>query len=132
MAKIRIIDDDVELAQDLASVLRNQSHDVTVGEETEGALQALINDPPDLLILDVMFPENPAGGFDLAREIRKNGKIKDLPVILLTAINRELPMDFSARDIDEDWMPVEDFVEKPINIASLLEKVDNFLGKARE
>jgi len=82
---------------------------------------------PDLLILDVIFPENPAGGFDLARQIRRTPALSDLPVILLTSINQEFPMDFSARDIDEDWMPVQDFLEKPAAPATLLASIDRLL-----
>jgi two-component system sensor histidine kinase/response regulator len=129
MAKIKIIDDDVELAEDLAAILRSAGHQVSVRDDTDGAVTELLEAKPDLLILDVMFPENPAGGFDLAREIRGTPAIKDLPVILLTAINQEFPMDFSSQDIDADWMPVQDFVEKPVAADTLLEKVDRFLRR---
>jgi two-component system sensor histidine kinase/response regulator len=129
MAKIKIIDDDVELAEDLAAILRSAGHQVSVRDDTDGAVTELLEGKPDLLILDVMFPENPAGGFDLAREIRGTPAIKDLPVILLTAINQEFPMDFSSQDIDADWMPVQDFVEKPVAADTLLEKVDRFLRR---
>lgn len=129
MAKIKIIDDDVELAEDLAVILRDAGHQVSVRDDTDGAVTELLEARPDLLILDVMFPENPAGGFDLAREIRGTPAIKDLPVILLTAINQEFPMDFSSKDIDANWMPVQDFLEKPVAADTLLEKVDRFLRK---
>jgi CheY-like chemotaxis protein len=129
MAKIEIIDDDLELAEDLAMILRNAGHRVSVRDDTEGAIGDLSAARPDLLILDVMFPENPAGGFDLAREIRSTPEISDLPVILLTSINQEFPMDFSSRDIDPEWMPVQAFVEKPVSADVLLEKVDRFLKK---
>jgi len=77
-----------------------------------------------------MFPENSSGGFDLAREIRQTNEIKDLPVILLTSINQEFPMHFSTEDIDADWMPVQDFVEKPIAIPDLLKKVKRLLSES--
>jgi len=127
MAKIKIIDDDVELAEDLAVILRNAGHQVSVRDDIEGAITELLSARPDLLILDVMFPENPVGGFDLAREIRNTPAIRDLPIILLTAINQEFPMDFSSHDIDPEWMPVQDFLEKPASADTLLEKVGRFL-----
>jgi CheY-like chemotaxis protein len=129
MAKIKIIDDDLDLAEDLSLLLKNAGHETSTRDDTEGAVAALIEEQLDLLILDVMFPENPAGGFDLAREIRNTPELKDLPVILLTAINQEFPMDFSSRDIDPDWMPVQDFLEKPVAPEILLEKVDKLLHK---
>jgi CheY-like chemotaxis protein len=97
---------------------------MTAMDTTDGAIEKIRETRPDLLILDVMFPENPAGGFDLARAIRKTEDIKSIPIILLTAINQELPMDFSANDIDEEWMPVEHVLEKPIRINELQAAVD--------
>lgn len=131
MARIEIIDDDVELAENFSLVLKKEGHTVSIRDQVEGALEELLQNKPDLLILDVMFPENPAGGFDLARKIKQTEEIEDLPVILLTAINQEFPMDFSARDIDQDWMPVQDFVEKPVNIPDLIEKVNEMLAKGK-
>ncbi|MBT3275162.1 MAG: response regulator transcription factor [Spirochaetales bacterium] len=127
MNKILLVDDDVELAAGLASVLSSEGYEVETRETLDDARQALFGDPPDLLVLDVMFPENPAGGFDLARELRTNEKTKKLPVILLTAVNQELPMDFSAADIDDEWMPVQDFLEKPPAFPELIAKVKKLL-----
>ena len=131
MAKIEIIDDDSEFAGNLALLLEGEGHSVKTRDRLEGALEELARDAPDVLILDVMFPENPAGGFDLARAIRKTAGIQGLPVILLTAINQELPMEFSSADIDKQWMPVQDFVEKPVALSVLLEKVGGLLKGRR-
>ena len=127
MASIKIIDDDVEFAEDLALILKKEGGTVSTLYDTEGAVEDLVQNRPDLLILDVMFPENASAGFDLARKIRQTEELKDLPVILLTGINQKFPMDFSADDIDDHWMPVQDFVEKPIDIGKLLKKVRHFL-----
>ncbi len=130
MARILIVDDDAELASTLGGVLESEGYEVGTIETLDDARKALMSSPPDLLILDIMFPENPAGGFDLARELRRAEKTKRLPIILLTAVNQELPMDFSADDIDEEWMPVQDFIEKPPDIATLVEKVRRFLERS--
>ena len=127
MANIRIIDDDEELAENIALVLKNEGHSVDILTDIENAAEKLIQNTPDLLILDVMFPENPAGGFDLARKLRETQETKDLPVILLTAVNQEFPMDFSAKDIDNTWMPVQDCIEKPVDIPQLITKISNLL-----
>ncbi|MCK5119648.1 MAG: response regulator [Candidatus Latescibacteria bacterium] len=123
MVSIKIIDDDVELAENLSLILEKQGYAVSTLDRTEGAVEDLVRNKPDLLILDIMFPENLSAGFDLARRIRQTREIKDLPVILLTEVNQHFPTDFSSADIDPDWMPVQDFVEKPVDIESLLEKV---------
>ncbi|MBL7077423.1 MAG: response regulator [Kiritimatiellae bacterium] len=130
MAKITIIDDDKDILDNTASILRGAEHTVNTMNTTEGAVDALKADTPDLLILDVMFPENPAGGFDLARKIRRDPDIRDLPIILMTGVNEEFPMDFSVDDIDPDWMPVQDFLEKPASVPVLLEHVQKMLEAA--
>lgn len=129
MASIKIIDDDTELAENLAVLLRREGHRVSIREQTEGAVAELAAEKTELLILDIMFPENPAAGFDLAREIRENAEIKDLPIILLTSINQEYPMDFSDRDIDPEWMPVQEFIEKPVDIPELIATIQRLLSR---
>jgi DNA-binding response OmpR family regulator len=129
MARIMIIDDDIEMTDNTAALLRKQGHEVSVLYTTEGAVQHVSEGKPELIILDVMFPENPVAGFDLARKIRHTKGIKETPIILLTGINQEFPMDFSGDDIDPDWMPVQDFMEKPVKMPTLIEKVNRLLKR---
>ena len=131
MATIRIVDDDVELADDLAAQLTKAGYSVTTRNQIKGLVDSLVEDMPDLVILDVMFPDNPAGGFDGARAIQEDPRTSDLPVIMLTAVNQEFPMDFSANDIDPDWMPVKDFVDKPPEISVLVAKIEKLLQGKR-
>jgi two-component system response regulator MtrA len=123
MSNIKIIDDDVGLAENLGVMLEHEGYKVSYRDTTEGAVEELVRNKPDLLILDIMFPGSPCAGFDLAREIRRTPEVEDLPIILLTGLNQEFPMDFSSGDIDEDWMPVQDFVEKPVDIKVLVKKI---------
>ena len=129
MNKIMIVDDDVELAENTAELLRKQGYDVSTQNTTEDAVQRIAETKPHLVILDVMFPDNPVAGFDLARQIRRTKALRDLPIVLLTGINQEFPMDFSGADIDPDWMPVQDFMEKPVKIPALVEKMERLLKK---
>lgn len=128
MAKIKIIDDDVEFAENMSTILQEDGHDVSVLETTDEAVESLMEDKPDLLVLDVMFPGNPVAGFTLAREIRRTRELKDLPIIMLTGVNQEFPMDFTAKDIDPHWMPVQDFVEKLVSPSVLVEKIRKMLA----
>jgi len=123
MSNIKIIDDDVGLAQNLGVMLKHEGFKVSYRDTTNGAVEELVRDRPDLLILDIMFPDSPCAGFDLARKIRRTPEVEDLPIILLTGLNQEFPMDFSSGNIDDDWMPVQDFVEKPVDIQELMRKI---------
>ena len=93
----------------------------------KGAVEDLAKSKPDLLILDVMFPEDASGGLELARRIHKNPGTRDMPVIMLTNVNQEFPLGLSPQDIDDEWMPVCDFMEKPVNFPQLERKIQTLL-----
>lgn len=130
MARITIIDDDVELAENTATILRAHDHTVSTIFETENAVEALSQDLPDLLILDVMFPEDETGGFTVARDVRNSDKTRALPIILLTGVNQHYPVGFSNDDIDSAWMPIQKFLEKPFDTDTLLKTIDTLLSRA--
>lgn len=127
MAKIQIIDDEVDLSGNLRILLEKAGHTAFVYNEAEGAVDEIVKNAPDILVLDVMFPGNPAGGFDIARETRTRDELKNLPIIMLTGVNQEMPVEFSGDDIDSDWMPVQEFMDKPVNMPILLQKINDLL-----
>ena len=122
MSRIKIVDDDHEIANNTAAILEALGYQVSVCHCDKQALTELIEDPPDLLVLDVMFPDNPSAGFELARKIRALERIKMLPIIMLTGVNQHYPVDFSSDDIDDDWLPVQAFMEKPVDAKKLIKK----------
>jgi CheY-like chemotaxis protein len=131
MAYVLIVDDDEDFAYTAAVVLREDGHEVDIKLDTADATQSMQNRHPDLVVLDVMFPEDASAGFDLARFMRrKSGDLKDVPILMLTAINTEFPLGFGAKDIDNDWLPVTDFLEKPVDFDVLRQKVAQLLGQA--
>lgn len=132
MARILIVDDDVEFAMNTAAVLNADGHETTLVHTTENGVAIVTQNKPDLLILDVMFPTNPVAGFDLAREIRRHKETNDLPILLLTGVNQEFPMGFSIDDIDADWMPIQGFIEKPFKDKDLQQSVAKLLAKPRK
>ena len=133
MAHVMIVDDDDDFAGAASTVLRGAGHEVTVVSDCAEAMSIMRQRPPDLAILDVMFPESASGGFDLARDIRAaDENIRDMPLLMLTAINARFPLGFSADDIDNDWLPVSGFLEKPIDFDLLLEKVADVLAESAQ
>ena len=127
MAKLVVVDDDVECAEGLAKFLRQSGHEVSTRNRMDGLIEDFVREEPDLLILDVMFPDNPVAGFDLARAVRKKKELRHIPIILLTAVNREYMLNFSAGDIDPEWLPIQDFEEKPVAKPRLLKKINQLL-----
>jgi len=128
MAYLMIVDDDEDFATAAATVLRGGGHEVDIEFDTGAAVQAMKQRLPDLVILDVMFPESNSAGFDLARALRhEHADLKHIPILMLTAVNARFPLGFSAMDIDDEWLPVADFLEKPVDLDALKGKVATML-----
>jgi DNA-binding response OmpR family regulator len=135
MAYILIIDDDPDLANASAAVLRSEGHEIEMQLMPEDAMKSMEKRRPDLIVLDVMFPGNASGGFDLARWISrtfKENKIKPVPVLMVSAINQKAPFGFSNNDIDDAWLPVAEFMEKPVDFEVMKTKVRHLLGHAEK
>ena len=130
MAYIMIVDDDQDFAETIALVVRNEGHDVEIKFDTESAFESMKNKTPDLVLLDVMFPEDSSAGFELARVMRhENETLKMVPILMLTAINAKFPLGFGPKDIDSEWMPVTEFLEKPVDFDVLRDKIPKMLGQ---
>ena len=132
MANILIVDDDLDIIDSLKMILESNGHQVSVKTDTDNLVESIRSESPDLIILDIIFPEDPNAGFAAARELHKNEEVKDIPVLLLSAVNQQSNMSFgfSETDISEDFMPVQGFIEKPVEPAVLLSKVKELLGQA--
>ena len=131
MAYILLVDDDRDFAETTAVVLRQAGHEVSVEVDVDSALESIDRRPPDLLILDVMFSEDISAGFTLARTIRRHHESRRaaVPILMLTAVNMQFPLGFGRKDIDDEWLPVSDFLEKPVDLEHLVRRVDELLGK---
>lgn len=129
MAYLLIIDDDKDFADAIGTVCQSSGYEVATVHTPAEALERVAQRRPDGVLLDVMFPEDPSGGFKLARDLRRRFGL--LPVLLLTAVNQKFPLGFSSKDSDPDWLPISGFVEKPVDFAVLLEKVAAMLASSR-
>ena len=131
MKKIYIIDDDRDMVEAMSIVLKSHGYDVAFQYDEEKVIENLIAQKPDLVILDVMFPQDQSAGFNIARQIKNTQETSSIPIIMLSAINEKgvYAGTFSSNDRDDTWLPVDDFVEKPIQNKQLLQKIRSILER---
>jgi DNA-binding response OmpR family regulator len=119
--KILIIDDDSDILETTGSILAYEGFEIHTADSVERGLELTDKVSPDIVLLDIMFPESKTRGFDAAREIRS--RHPDLPIIVLTAINREYAFDFTKEDIK-----AVEFLNKPVRTKKLVELIRHHLG----
>lgn len=135
-AKILIVDDDKDLVAVLRIALENKGYRVTAAYDLTTGLQAAADHQPDCILLDVMMP-NATEGFHFVWRLRQQDDLyfKQVPIIILTAIHERTDLRFYPDSADGtyqagEFLPVQDFVDKPIDPALLLERIDRALRLA--
>jgi len=130
MSKILVIDDDSDFLLAVQMVLKAHDFEMETAMTPEEGINKVLSTEPDLVILDVMMPTG-YEGFDVAREIREKHKLIDLPVLMLTSIHstKKVPYRFAP---DEDYLPVDVFLDKPIEPEQLINTIQEMLGERRE
>jgi CheY-like chemotaxis protein len=127
--KILIIDDDPDIVEALRLTLRG-SYDVHAASNGQEGLRKVKEVKPDLIILDVMM-ETATEGFQISLALRSSdpssefAAFSQVPILMLTAIHQTTPLRFAP---DGEYLPVNDFVEKPVKPGILMAKVKKLLG----
>lgn len=128
MNKILIIDDDPDIVEAMKVVLESKDYKVSIAKSGGEGIEKVKLNRPDLIILDVMM-EAADKGFEVARELKSNEDYKDIPILMITAIKERTGLDFNKEAGDEAWLPVDDYVDKPLKPEELLKKVELLLKK---
>jgi len=103
-------------------VLERNGHAVSAAYSRPEGMKAMKAAAPDLLILDVMM-DNPDDGFVMAQDLRRQGF--KTPILMLTSISKVTGLEFGG---DNDLLPVNAFMEKPIKPSVLVAKVAELLN----
>jgi len=127
--RILIVDDDPDITEVMRVVLENQGYSVDSAEDGAEAIEQMKAVKPDLIILDVLM-NTTNEGFLLSRELKKDPEYKDIPVLMVTAIKEKTGIDFKPAAGDESWLPVEEYLDKPVKPEVLLDKVRALLQKS--
>ena len=115
---VLVVEDEKNLAEALKFNLERQGYDVTVEHEGHGAIQRISQDPPNLVILDVMLPG--LDGFEVCRRVRTHSNV---PIMMLTArgeeVDRVLGLEIGA----------DDYITKPFSLRELQARVRALLRR---
>jgi len=120
MARILIAEDSPTAIEMLKRALAPLGHTIDTATDGEEAQRKLTADKPDLLILDIIIPK--VNGFQLCRFVRSNPALKDLPIIIVTSMDRES---------DRYWglkQGADEYLVKPVDPAVLVAKVRTYLS----
>ena len=123
MAKIFLVDDDVDLVEQNKLVLTEKGHTVITANTAKEALERLKKEKPDLMIVDVMM-EHRTAGFALAREIGKN--FPKLPLIIMSGATDKVNW---MGEPNDTWGAIINFLDKPVDPDKLAKVVEEVLSK---
>lgn len=129
MAKILIIDDDPDMVLALRLCLEDAGYEIIEAGSGNEGLEKVKSENPDLIVLDAMM-DTATEGFQVALTLRSPDPeseytlYRQIPILMLTAIHTTTPLRFGP---DEDYLPVDDFIEKPLEPDLLAQKVKELL-----
>ncbi len=130
-AKILLVDDDPDIVDAMQLVLEGNGYEVVSAGSAEEGLDAVVTQKPDMVVLDVMM-EHDTVGFHMAYQIKSPpagselAAVCPLPILMVTGIGKIKGMKF-APEADGEFLPVDSFVEKPIQPTVLLEQIASLL-----
>jgi len=128
--KLLVIDDDPDFVAGMKAILDTAGYDVDVSYNPKEGFAKLKAKRYDLLLLDIMMGRG-AEGVMMARKIRKEPALKDIPILIITGIREQVAFMFPGQAVHPHFVPLDELVEKPVEPELLLEKVSALL-KASE
>ena len=124
--KLLMIDDDPEFVEGIKSILESADYEVDVRYNPKDGFEALETMSYDLLLLDIMMGRG-AEGVMIARKMRKDPKLREMPVLIITGIREQIAYLFPGAAVHPGFVEVDELVEKPVEPKLLLERVSALL-----
>ncbi len=120
--RVLVVDDNFVNVRLLEELLKSASYEVATANNGEAALEKIAQSPPDIVLLDVMMPG--MDGYEVCRRIRQNEKTAQLPVIMVTALDKESDRGMALA------AGANDFLSKPVEDNLLLPAIRRILQNA--
>ena len=124
MAKVLVVDDDPDFVKVTSKVLEKAGHEVVSAANGAKALQAMRQDRPNVVLLDIMMAYI-LDGLDVSREMAEDPSLKDIPVIMVTSLTGVKGSGMLPTD---ECVPVDEWLSKPVDPETLLARIDEALA----
>lgn len=131
--EILIVDDDPDFVETTEIILKGNGYITRTARDGEEALKKVREKIPDVILLDIMM-KTKTDGIWVSEKIRAEENSKEIPIIMITAVNQDSDMAkfHLGQEKDMEYMPVNVFMEKPIEAKDLLKEIKNLIGGPEE
>ena len=124
---VLIIDDDPDIVAAEKLILESKGYNVlTAGNGKEG-LSVLEKSEVDVILLDVMMDTDDEG-FQISYQLKNNPETAKIPILMVTSVSKVTGIPYSPKT-DDYYLPVEDFIEKPVQPKELIRRIEALLAK---
>jgi CheY-like chemotaxis protein len=124
MPKILVVDDDPDFLSICRIILKAEDYQILEAANGDEALELMHRDRPDLVLLDVMMSTT-LEGVDVCRELKSDPDLRDVPVVMISSIATS---EYAAEFPDDEHIPIDTWISKPIQPTVLLRIVKQFVG----
>lgn len=130
--KILLVDDDIDLVMSMQAYLGARGFEVATAHNGKEAYAQVVGNRPDLIVLDVMMDYDEEG-MVFASALKTDGPTRDIPIVMLSGFNlhKDVREKVLASLMGQDW-PTESFMQKPVRLAELVERIEILLERANE
>ena len=124
MARILIAEDNAEIRTLVSSILVEEGHKVGVAQNGQQALDMMMDDAPDVLVLDIMMPQ--MDGYSVLKELKSSGIKEQMKILILT-----------AKTSESDWvrgykLGADSYLTKPFDTDELINAIEDLLSSTKE
>lgn len=126
--KLLFVDDDPLFLAAQAAYFGARGFAVSTAEGTEEAIELLERERPDMILVDLMM-EHSDSGFTLARRIRRDERLREVPLVMLSGVASATGSGFAGdQEALRSWSQLDEFIDKPVSAKQLLAVVERRLA----
>jgi CheY-like chemotaxis protein len=124
---VLVIDDDRDVREALRLILEPRGYELTLCATGPEGRDAAAGRPPDVILLDIML-STVSEGFHVAYDFRRDQRLGQVPIIMISSIGETMGMDF-AKELGSEYLPADTFLSKPLQAATVIAAIEKVLAR---